>query len=79
MSFHNCITLTIFQVVYPDGEKIQYPTLKYRKQEVSVPYCNTLNGVNESADSIAKLLTNMCLSCKTQGEEKLMVEVPPTR
>ncbi|XP_071518478.1 phenylalanine--tRNA ligase beta subunit [Panulirus ornatus] len=67
------------QVEYPDGKKFQYPTLQYRQQEASVAYCNTLAGVSETPESIAKMLTSMSLSAKPQGEDKVIVEVPPTR
>uniref|UniRef100_A0A0P4W7L9 Phenylalanine--tRNA ligase beta subunit n=1 Tax=Scylla olivacea TaxID=85551 RepID=A0A0P4W7L9_SCYOL len=72
-------TAEAVQVEYPDGEKIQYPTLQYRQQETSVSYCNVLTGVEESAESMAKLLQSMSLSAKPTGPDTLMVEVPPTR
>lgn len=72
-------TVEPIQVEYPDGEKVQYPTLYYRQQEASVSYCNMLTGVNETAESIAAMLTTMSLSAKPQGQDKVIVEVPPTR
>ncbi|KAG0728495.1 Phenylalanine--tRNA ligase beta subunit [Chionoecetes opilio] len=72
-------TAEAVQVEYPDGEKIQYPTLQYRQHETSVSYCNVLTGVEESAESMAALLKSMSLSAKPAGPDTLMVEVPPTR
>nr|XP_045621888.1 phenylalanine--tRNA ligase beta subunit-like [Procambarus clarkii] len=67
------------QVEYPSGERVQYPTLQYRQQEAAVSYCNILTGVSETAENIAEKLTSMSLSAKPQGQDKVMVEVPPTR
>ena len=76
---YNSTIVYMFQVEYPDGEKVQYPTLLYRQQETSVSYCNVLTGVDESAESMAALLKSMSLSAKPVGPDTLMVEVPPTR
>lgn len=64
---------------YPSGEKLQYPALRYVQQEASVDYCNKLAGVEESAESMCKLLTSMSLNAKPNGEGKIVVDVPPTR
>ncbi|XP_066979481.1 phenylalanine--tRNA ligase beta subunit [Macrobrachium rosenbergii] len=72
-------TVEPVQVEYPNGEKIQYPTLSYRNQEASVSYCNILAGVSEKADTISKMLTSMSLTAKPMGEDKVLVRVPPTR
>ncbi|XP_042217448.1 phenylalanine--tRNA ligase beta subunit-like [Homarus americanus] len=67
------------QVEYPDGEKVQYPKLQYRQQVASVSYCNILAGVSEKAEDIAKMLTSMSLSADPDGQDKVVVKVPPTR
>ncbi|ROT72894.1 hypothetical protein C7M84_008703 [Penaeus vannamei] len=67
------------EVEYPSGEKLQYPALRYVQQEASVDYCNKLAGVEESAESMCKLLTSMSLNAKPNGEGKIVVDVPPTR
>uniref|UniRef100_A0A1A8U527 Elongation factor 1-beta n=1 Tax=Nothobranchius furzeri TaxID=105023 RepID=A0A1A8U527_NOTFU len=66
------------EVVCPDGRTIIYPELAYRKEKLSAEFINRKVGINESAESIAQLLTRMCLLSQTTGDE-LEVEIPPTR
>merc|ERR1712106_148003 len=66
-------------IEYPPGETIQTPALQYREQEAKVNYCNSLVGVEESGESIAKMLTSMSLTAKTDGKNIVKVQVPPTR
>ena len=54
--------------------------LKYREEEVPVELVNCKVGINESADSIASLLTRMCFKTEVTGNgTSVKVEVPPTR
>ena len=54
--------------------------LSYRKEVVPVDLINCSIGITESADSIAKLLTRMCLRSEVCDERRsVSVEVPPTR
>ncbi|XP_076055698.1 phenylalanine--tRNA ligase beta subunit [Oratosquilla oratoria] len=72
-------TVEPVEVEYPSGEKIVYPKLQYRDQEASVSYCNALVGINESQQNISKMLSKMSLEVKSASDNKIVVEVPPTR
>ncbi|XP_051963610.1 phenylalanine--tRNA ligase beta subunit-like [Xyrauchen texanus] len=68
------------EVVYPDGRMCVYPELAYRMETLSGDFINKKVGINESAESIAKLLTRMCLKSEVSGEDdQIQVEIPPTR
>lgn len=66
------------EVVQVDGTSILYPELKYRLEELSVDEINKKVGINEDGETLATLLTSMCLKTKVIGT-KLCVEIPPTR
>uniref|UniRef100_A0A672NMC1 Phenylalanine--tRNA ligase beta subunit n=1 Tax=Sinocyclocheilus grahami TaxID=75366 RepID=A0A672NMC1_SINGR len=54
--------------------------LAYRTETLSGDFINKRVGINESAESIAQLLTRMCLRSEVSGEGDLIqVEIPPTR
>ena len=54
--------------------------LKYREELVPVDMINRSAGISESADSIAKLLTRMCLKSEVADNgSHVKIEVPPTR
>uniref|UniRef100_A0A672KNJ3 phenylalanine--tRNA ligase n=1 Tax=Sinocyclocheilus grahami TaxID=75366 RepID=A0A672KNJ3_SINGR len=68
------------EVVYPDGRLCVYPELAYRTETLSGDFINKRVGINESAESIAQLLTRMCLRSEVSGEGDLIqVEIPPMR
>ncbi|XP_076833236.1 phenylalanine--tRNA ligase beta subunit [Brachyhypopomus gauderio] len=68
------------EVVYPDGRMVTYPELAYRTESLSVDFINSRVGINETAESIAQLLTRMCLKSEVAGAgEEIQVEIPPTR
>ncbi|XP_026134556.1 phenylalanine--tRNA ligase beta subunit-like [Carassius auratus] len=68
------------EVVYPDGRLCVYPELAYRTETLSGDFINKRVGISESAESIAQLLTRMCLRSEVSGEGGLIqVEIPPTR
>ena len=52
------------EVTNPDGTKVNYPSLNYRKETVERKKVNGLVGVDLSSQEIAKLLTKMCLESK---------------
>uniref|UniRef100_A0A673I7D7 Phenylalanine--tRNA ligase beta subunit n=1 Tax=Sinocyclocheilus rhinocerous TaxID=307959 RepID=A0A673I7D7_9TELE len=57
-----------------------YIELAYRTETLSGDFINKRVGINESAESIAQLLTRMCLRSEVSGEGDLIqVEIPPTR
>jgi phenylalanyl-tRNA synthetase beta chain len=65
------------RVVLADGQtSVVYPELAYRKESVSVVEINKRIGISESADSIASLLTRMCLkSGVSEDGQNIVVEV----
>ncbi|KAF4085749.1 hypothetical protein AMELA_G00098850 [Ameiurus melas] len=68
------------EVVYPDGRMFSYPELAYRTETLSADFINRRVGISETTDSIALLLTRMCLRSEVTGEtDQIQVEIPPTR
>ncbi|GIY41371.1 phenylalanine--tRNA ligase beta subunit [Caerostris extrusa] len=67
------------EVVDLSGNIILYPELKYRKEIVSPNYINKYVGIKETPESIANLLTKMCLKAEVLSEREIKVEIPPTR
>ncbi|KAM6932541.1 phenylalanine--tRNA ligase beta subunit isoform 2-T2 [Lycodopsis pacificus] len=68
------------EVVYPDGKTCKYPELAYRKEKLSSEFVNKKVGINESTETIAQLLTKMCLRSEVTGVgDEIEVEIPPTR
>ncbi|XP_056612727.1 phenylalanine--tRNA ligase beta subunit [Triplophysa dalaica] len=68
------------EVVCPDGRSCLYPELAYRTETLSADFINKQVGINESAESVAQLLTKMCLRSEVSGEDdRIQVEIPPTR
>ncbi|XP_067102292.1 phenylalanine--tRNA ligase beta subunit [Osmerus mordax] len=67
------------EVVYADGRACMYPELAYRKERISGDFINRKVGINETTESIAQLLTRMCLLSEVTGEGEIEVEIPPTR
>ncbi|KAK3995109.1 putative phenylalanyl-tRNA synthetase beta chain [Cladorrhinum sp. PSN332] len=56
------------------------PSLATRTMEVEIDYLNGVCGLNESPDSIAKLLSKMAYTAQPSEDPKLIkVTVPPTR
>ncbi|XP_077978083.1 phenylalanine--tRNA ligase beta subunit-like [Glandiceps talaboti] len=68
------------EVIQPDGSKVILPELSYRHEVISVNNINGAVGINEKADSVANLLTRMCLKSEVvDGGDNVKVEIPPTR
>uniref|UniRef100_A0A8C2BC14 Phenylalanine--tRNA ligase beta subunit n=1 Tax=Cyprinus carpio TaxID=7962 RepID=A0A8C2BC14_CYPCA len=66
---------TLDMVVTMFSEYCEEPT-----ETLSGDFINKRVGINESAESIAQLLTRMCLRSEVSGEGDLIqVEIPPTR
>uniref|UniRef100_A0A8B9HE96 Phenylalanine--tRNA ligase beta subunit n=1 Tax=Astyanax mexicanus TaxID=7994 RepID=A0A8B9HE96_ASTMX len=58
----------------------EYCELAYRTETLSADYINRRVGISESADSVAQLLTRMCLKSEVVGDDgQILVEIPPTR
>ncbi|XP_023015734.1 phenylalanine--tRNA ligase beta subunit [Leptinotarsa decemlineata] len=68
------------EVVNTDGTAVLYPELDYRTEIISVKKCNKRIGINESAESMVKLLSKMCLRAElTNNPDNIKVTIPPTR
>uniref|UniRef100_A0AAY4DI24 Phenylalanine--tRNA ligase beta subunit n=1 Tax=Denticeps clupeoides TaxID=299321 RepID=A0AAY4DI24_9TELE len=73
-------TVEEVEVVCPDGSTCLYPDLAYRKELISGDTINQKVGIKESAESLARLLTRMCLKAEVTGKaDEIEVEIPPTR
>ncbi|CAK1579192.1 unnamed protein product [Parnassius mnemosyne] len=66
------------KVFASDGTYQLYPKLDYREEVISIDKANNYIGISEEGDSLATLLSRMCLSTTLQGSS-LRVRVPPTR
>lgn len=64
-----------------NGESRVVPDLSSRVAEAEVDYINNCCGLQESPESICKLLSKMCLNAKPSSKDKniLDVSIPPTR
>lgn len=70
------------EVIDPSGKLVLYPELKYRTEMLSPEFVNRSVGINESPDTIANLLTKMCLKAEVvdkNGAKEIRVQIPPTR
>ncbi|TRY73786.1 hypothetical protein TCAL_01940 [Tigriopus californicus] len=67
------------EVVDVQGQATLYPTLEYRKEIIERTKVNGLVGVEFTSAEIAKLLNKMCLKSQALNEDKISVEIPPTR
>ncbi|KAH6890362.1 hypothetical protein B0T10DRAFT_316956 [Thelonectria olida] len=57
------------------------PTLKPRLFDVEIDYLNSCTGLNESTESLCKLLSKMAYTCQQSDKDSniLQVTIPPTR
>lgn len=64
-----------------NNESRQVPNLHTRIAEAEVDYINDCCGLEESPESLCKLLTKMCLQARPSPKDKniLEVKIPPTR
>ncbi|GFV98051.1 phenylalanine--tRNA ligase beta subunit [Trichonephila clavipes] len=68
------------EVVDPSGNVVLYPELKYRTEMLSPEFVNKSIGIKETPESIANLLTKMCLKAEVVSKTgEIKVEIPPTR
>ena len=57
-----------------------FQEMKYRQEVVPVDLINRSVGISESPESVAQLLTRMCLKSEVAEDGKhIKVEIPPTR
>ncbi|KAL6441099.1 hypothetical protein ACFW04_003438 [Cataglyphis niger] len=72
-------TAETVEVVYPDNQTFYYPSLKYRTEEIDCNKAINYIGIKQTPEQIAQLLSKMSLKSKVQNNDKLVVEIPPTR
>ncbi|XP_043286852.1 phenylalanine--tRNA ligase beta subunit [Venturia canescens] len=72
------------KIVYPgerESESHLYPDLNYRSEKISCAKATNYIGVKTSPETVAKLLSKMCLETRVSDKKngELDVEIPPTR
>ncbi|XP_058812430.1 phenylalanine--tRNA ligase beta subunit [Topomyia yanbarensis] len=73
-------TVEFCEVVNPVGETVQYPDLAFRKEFISVDAANAYIGINESPESMAKMLNRLLPTTQNATDkDRLDVLIPPTR
>ena len=72
-------TVETVQVVYPNEQVFHYPDLKYRMEEIDCDKAINYIGVKQTAEQVASLLSRMSLKTTVERNNKLSVQVPPTR
>lgn len=72
-------TVEYCEVINPNGETVNYPTLKYRTETIQPNAVNKYIGAQLSADLMAEKLTRMCLRATLKPNNDIDVEIPPTR
>lgn len=72
-------TAETVEVVYPDNQTFYYPSLKYRTEEIDCNKAINYIGIKQTPEQIAQLLSKMSLKSKVKNNDKLVVEIPPTR
>ena len=72
-------TVETVQVVYPNEQVFYYPDLKYRMEEIDCDKAINYIGVKQTAEQVASLLSRMSLKTVVGRNNRLSVQVPPTR
>ncbi|RLU24647.1 hypothetical protein DMN91_002736 [Ooceraea biroi] len=72
-------TAEIVEVIYPDNRLFYYPELKYRMEEIDHNTAINYIGIKRTPEQVAQLLSKMSLKTDVKNNDKLMVEIPPTR
>ncbi|XP_076672747.1 phenylalanine--tRNA ligase beta subunit [Andrena cerasifolii] len=72
-------TVETVEVVYPNEQVFYYPDLKYRMEEIDCDKATNYIGVKQTAEQVASLLSRMSLKTVVGRNNKLSVQVPPTR
>lgn len=68
-------TVEMCEVEASSGEVTKYPDLKIRQEVVNVHKINQKVGIDLSANSIADLLTKMCLSASVEKDNLLVIQL----
>nr|XP_003700825.1 PREDICTED: probable phenylalanine--tRNA ligase beta subunit [Megachile rotundata] len=72
-------TVETVEIVYPDKRVFHYPDLKYRIEEIDCKKAMDYIGVKQTPEEVADLLSRMSLKTFVKANNKLDVEIPPTR
>ncbi|KAK1126165.1 hypothetical protein K0M31_004802 [Melipona bicolor] len=72
-------TVEMVEIVYPDKQVFHYPDLKYRIEEIDCEKATKYIGIKQTAEEVANLLSRMSLKTSVKDNNKLNIEVPPTR
>lgn len=72
-------TVEAVEVVYPNNQVFHHPDLKYRTEEINCETAMNYIGVKQTPKEVANLLSKMSLKSSVIDNNKLYVEVPPTR
>ena len=67
------------EVILPDGSTVSYPTLEYRTEIINKDRVVNLVGFCANTETIAELLSKMCLDAVALDADKIKVTIPPTR
>lgn len=72
-------TVEAVEVQNADGSVTLYPELLTRTEIISVAKTNKYIGIESTADKIADMLSKMLLKATKIDDDKVSVEIPPTR
>ncbi|KAG7213748.1 hypothetical protein KM043_002975 [Ampulex compressa] len=72
-------TVEMVEVVYPDQQTFYHPELRYRLEDIDCNKALNYVGIKQTPEQVAKLLSRMSLKTQVKPNNKLQVEVPPTR
>ncbi|KAI8909216.1 hypothetical protein EDD86DRAFT_270446 [Gorgonomyces haynaldii] len=71
-------TVEQVKITYPDSQTVT-PTLEDRQMNARTEYINTAVGIQETPESLVRLLQKMSLKASLTPEKDLLVKIPPTR
>lgn len=72
-------TIEMVEVLYPNGQVFHYPDLKYRTIEIDCEKAMKYIGIKQTTEELVSLLSRMSLKTSIKNDNKLIIEVPPTR
>ncbi|XP_034187611.2 phenylalanine--tRNA ligase beta subunit isoform X1 [Osmia lignaria lignaria] len=72
-------TVETVEIVYPNKKIYHYPEFNYRIEEIDCKKAIEYIGIKQTPEEIAELLSRMSLKTFVKRNNKLDVEVPPTR
>ncbi|XP_032681405.1 phenylalanine--tRNA ligase beta subunit [Odontomachus brunneus] len=72
-------TAETVKVIYPNKQTFYYPDLKYRTEEIECSKATNYIGIKQTPEQVATLLSRMSLKSTVKDDDKLEVQIPPTR